>query len=102
MITLNGFVRFRGQQQFYELTTFGALNLSVNRKLLKDKLIATISINDMFATNRNNFTIQQGSVNASGYRQSDTRRVGLNLRYNFGIRKKEESSNMFNVEPVIN
>ncbi len=101
VITLNGFIRLKGQQQFYELTTFGALNMSVNRKFLKDKLVATISINDMFATNRNNFTIQQGSVNASGYRQSDTRRVGLNLRYNFGIRKKEETRNMFNVEPPV-
>ena len=99
VITLNGFVRLKGQQQFYELTSFGALNMSVNRKFLKDKLTATISISDMFATNRNNFTIQQGSVNANGFRESDTRRAGLNLRYNFGIRKKEEQKSMFNVEP---
>jgi len=99
VITLNGFVRLKGQQQFYELTSFGALNMSVNRKFLKDKLTATLSISDMFATNRNNFTIQQGSVNANGFRESDTRRVGLNLRYNFGIRKKEEQKSMFNVEP---
>ena len=76
VITLNGFVRLKGQQQFYELTTFGALNASVNRKFMKDKLVATISISDMFATNRNNFTIEQGSVNASGFRQADTRRLG--------------------------
>jgi hypothetical protein len=101
VITLNGFIRLKGQQQFYELTSFGALNMSVNRKFLKDKLTATISISDMFATNRNNFTIQQGSVNANGFRQSDTRRLGLNLRYNFGIRKKEETRNMFNVEPPV-
>jgi len=99
VITLNGFVRLKGQQQFYELTSFGALNMSVNRKFLKDKLTATLSISDMFATNRNNFTIQQGSVNANGFRESDTRRVGLNLRYNFGIRKKEEQKSIFNVEP---
>ena len=89
VITLNGFYRLKGQQQFYELTTFGALNSSINRKFLKEKLVVTLSISDMFATNKNNFTIKQGSVNASGFRQSDTRRVGINLRYNFGIRKKE-------------
>lgn len=98
VITLNGFVRLKGQQQLYELGSFGALNTSVNRKFFKEKLIATISLNDMFATNRNNFILKQGSVNASGFRQSDTRRFGLNLRYNFGIRKKEDSNNMFNVE----
>jgi len=96
-ITLNGFMRLKGQQQFYELTTFGALNTSINRKFLKEKLIVTLSLSDIFATNKNSFTIQQGSVNASGFRQSDTRRFGINLRYNFGIRKKEEN-NMLDVE----
>jgi hypothetical protein len=96
-ITLNGFMRLKGQQQFYELTSFGALNTSINRKFLKEKLIVTLSMSDIFATNKNNFTIQQGSVNASGFRQSDTRRFGINLRYNFGIRKKEEN-NIMDVE----
>jgi hypothetical protein len=101
VITLNGFLRLKGQQQFYELTTFGSLNTSINRKFLKEKLTVTLSLSDMFATNKNNFTLSQGSVNASGFRQSDTRRVGINLRYNFGIRKKEEGNNMFNAEPPI-
>ena len=60
-------------------------------------MIITLSLNDIFKTNRNDFTIHQGSVNASGSRQSDTQRFGFNIRYNFGIRKKEEN-NMFNVE----
>jgi hypothetical protein len=98
VITLSGFMRLKGQQQFYELTSFGALNSSVNRKFFKEKLIVTLSMNDIFFTNKNNFTINQGSVNASGFRESDTRRLGINLRYNFGIRKKEENNNMFNIE----
>ena len=101
VITLNGFVRLKGQQQFYELTTFGALNTSINRKFLKEKLVITLSLSDMFATNKNNFTISQGSVNASGFRQSDTRRAGINIRYNFGLRKKEENNNLFNAEPPV-
>jgi hypothetical protein len=98
VLTLNGFARLRGQQQLYELEAFGSLNSSVNRKFFKDKLVATISVNDIFRTNKNEFTIRQGSVNASGLRQADTRRFGINLRYNFGIRKREENNNMFNVE----
>jgi hypothetical protein len=97
-ITLNGFVRFNGLQQFYELSTFGALNTSINRQFMKQKLIVTLSMNDIFYTNQNDFTINQGSVNAYGNRRSDTRRVGINIRYNFGIRKKEEGNDMFNVE----
>lgn len=101
VITLNGFLRLKGQQQFYELTTFGSLNTSINRKFMKEKLIVTLSLSDMFATNKNNFSINQGSVNASGFRQSDTRRFGLNLRYSFGVRKKEENNNIFNAEPPV-
>jgi iron complex outermembrane receptor protein len=96
-LTLNGFVRFNGQQQFYELTSFGALNTSINRQFFRQKLTVTLSMNDIFATNKNNFTIKQGSVNANGFRQSDKRRLGINIRYNFGLRKKEEN-NIFNVE----
>lgn len=97
-ITLNGFIRLKGQQQFYELSPFGSLNMSVNRQFMKKKLVATLSMNDIFFTNKNDFTLKQGSVAASGYRQSDTQRFGINLRYNFGIRKKEESQDILNTD----
>lgn len=89
-ITLHGFVRFNGQQQFYELSPFGSLNLSINKQFLKKKLVLTLSANDVFFTNNNDFTLDQGSISARGFRKSDTRRVGINVRYNFGVRKKDE------------
>jgi outer membrane receptor for ferrienterochelin and colicin len=98
-ITLHGFIRFKGLQQFYELGTFGALNTSINRQFLKQKLIITLSMNDIFYTNQNDFAINQGSINASGDRKADTRRFGINIRYNFGIRKKEEKIDIFNIGP---
>jgi hypothetical protein len=98
VITLNGFLRLKGQQQFYELGSFGALNTSINRKFLKDKLVVTLSLNDMFYSNKNDFSLKQGSVDARGTRLADTRRFGINLRYNFGIRKKEENNDVFNAE----
>ncbi len=97
-ISLNGFVRFNGQQQFYELSPFGSLNLSVNKQFLKKKLVITLSGSDLFYTNKNDFTLNQGSISASGFRKSDTRRFGINARYNFGIRKKEQGNNFLNVE----
>jgi hypothetical protein len=74
------------------------LNFSVTQQLMNKKLTLTASVNDIFFTNRNEFALKQGSINAYGVRQSDTRRFGLNLRYNFGIRKREERNNLFNVE----
>ena len=96
-MTLSGFARFKGQLQFYELSNFGALNFSINRQFINKKLIVTISANDILFTNYNQFTIQQGTVNATGLRKNDTRRFGLNIRYNFGLRKKEDN-NLFNIE----
>jgi len=90
-LTLNGFARFKGQQGFYELSSFGQLNFSVSQQFMKKKLTITLGMQDIFFTNKNEFTIAQGSVNASGVRRGDTRRGTLNFRYNFGIRKKEEN-----------
>ena len=98
VFTLNGFYRPAGQLQLYELGPFGALNISVNRKFFSNKLTLTLSASDLFRTNRNEFTIRQGSVNASGMRLNDTRRVGFSIRYDFGIRKKEENTSPFNAE----
>jgi len=95
--TLSGFARFNGQLQFYELGNFGSANFSINRQFLDKKLVVTLSATDIFFTNYNEFTIQKGSINASGLRKNDTRRFGLNMRYNFGRRKKEDS-NPFNVK----
>ncbi|MGE5108026.1 MAG: outer membrane beta-barrel protein [Sphingobacteriales bacterium] len=97
--SFHGFIRFKGVQQFYELGNFGMLNANINRQFLKKKLTITLNVSDLFFTNNNTFTLSQGTVKAFGYRQSDTRRLGINLRYNFGIRKKEENNNnIFNVE----
>jgi iron complex outermembrane receptor protein len=93
-ITLNGFWRINGQQQFYELSDFGALNTSINRQFLKKKLIITASYNDILFTNNNHFVLHQGTQNAIGYRENDTRRWGLSLRYNFGFKPKENKMDM--------
>lgn len=101
-LNMNGFARFKGQLQFYELSSFGALNFSLNRQLLERKLTLGLSMNDVFFTNNNSFTLVQGSINAKGYRENDTRRFGINLRYNFGMRRKEENNlmNLMNAEPA--
>lgn len=98
MATLHAFYRYKGQQQFYELGTFGNVSLSINRYFMNRKLLVTASMNDVFYTNRNTFTLNQGNIQAEGSRRGDTRRFGLNIRYNFGFKRKEERTNMFNID----
>ena len=100
--TINGFWRTNGQQQFYELDNFGQLNSSLNRQFLNKKLTVTLSMNDIFFTNKNTFTLRQGSIYAVGLRESDSRRWGINIRYNFGIKPKEQKMDMFNSEMKVN
>jgi hypothetical protein len=90
-IVVNGFMRLRGIMQFYELGTFGALNASINQNFLDKKLAVTLSVQDMFYTNRYDATINQTGIVGDVSRYNDSRRFGINLRYNFGFKKKEEA-----------
>jgi hypothetical protein len=84
----------RGQQNFYELKTFGQLNISINQSFLNKKLVLSLSGNDILRTMVTQFSLQQGNVFTVGDRYSDNRRIGLNLRYAFGIQKKEPRQGM--------
>lgn len=94
-ISVNGFMRIKGLQNFYELKTFGQLNLSLNKAILKNKMNIILSGNDIFKTNQYKFNIQQAGINATGSRVNDTRRIGLTLRYNFGIKPKADKNETF-------
>ncbi len=94
-ITINGFMRIRGFQNFYELKSFGALHTSFNKSIMKKKANVILSFNDIFKTNVVDFSINQAGINANGRRFNDTRRMGLTFRYNFGIKPKEEKKNSF-------
>ena len=89
-IFLNGFLILKGQLQFYEISTFGQLNTGISQQLFNKKLTMNLFLQDIFFTNNNEFVLNQGTVSAAGLRRSDSRRFGLFLRYNFGIRKRDE------------
>lgn len=94
-VGLHGFMRLRGLQNFYELNSFGALNLTLNQAILNKKVNLILAFNDIFRTNKVDFNIQQPGINAYGSRINDTRRVGLTVRYNFGIKPKEDKKMNF-------
>lgn len=96
-MTINGFLRTKGLQNFYELSNFGAANISFNKTVMKKTGNLILSFNDIFLTNRTTFNLQQGNVSAAGTRLGDTRRIGLTFRYNFGVKQKqkEQKKEMF-------
>ena len=95
---INGFFRANGQQQFYELSNFGNLDFSINRQFFNKKLAVTAQMRDILYSNKYSFGLNQGNITATGFRRTDSRRFGINLRYNFGQKKKSESFDMFNIE----
>lgn len=94
-INIFGFYRPAGSSGFYGYQAFGNLNASINRQFLKKKLTITCTVNDVLKTNYTRFSINQGIISATGVRRNDTHRFGLNLRYNFGLRKRDEPTKMF-------
>lgn len=95
ILSLNGWMRVNGVVNFFELKTFGSLNFSANQAILKKKMNVILSINDIFRTNKNEFDINVPNFVATGIRYGDTRRVGITLRFNFGIKSKEEKKENF-------
>lgn len=91
-LTLNmqGFLRTKAIQNFYELDNFGGLFISANKSILKKKANIIFSVNDVLRTNQVSFSLNQGNVSAKGSRVNDTRRFGITIRYNFGLNKPKE------------
>lgn len=98
-LSLQGFIRLKGLQNFYEIKTLGGLAFSANKEILKKKANIILSVNDILQTNRFDFRLEQASIKANGTRYNDTRRAGLTFRYNFGIKPKPEMHTVFD-QPV--
>jgi iron complex outermembrane receptor protein len=92
VFSTQGFMRTKALQNFYELNTFGGLYLSVNKSILKKKANIILSVNDALQTNHVKFSLKQGNVNTTGSRINDVRRIGLTLRYNFGLSKPKDNA----------
>lgn len=89
-LTMMGFMMTRGQMNFYELDTFGQLNFGLNQSFMDRRLNISISARDVLRTMVNQFTLNQGSMQLQGDRYTDNRRIGINIRYNFGIPNRQE------------
>ncbi len=101
-VNMQGFMRTKGLQNLYELNTFGGLFVSVNKALFSKKMNLILSVNDLLRTNQQSFRLNQADVNATGTRINDTRKIGLTIRYNFGIKTKEEKKNSFEAPADVN
>ena len=69
----------------------------MTQTLFNKKLTLTLSARDLLRTMQVNFQFNQASINSYGDRYMDNQRFGINLRYTFGMKKKD-SRNGF-VEP---
>jgi len=97
-INLFGFMMINGQQNFYELKNFGQLNMSISQSLFNNKLNITLNARDLLRTMVTKFELTQGSIYTYGDRYTDNQRFGINVRYNFGMKKKNDKRDMQHFE----
>ncbi len=97
-ITMFGFMMVNGKYNFYELDTFGSLNFGINQTFLNKKLTISLNARDVLRTMVTQFSLNQGSVVSNGSRYADNQRFGINIRYNFGISKKDNKKNPMGFE----
>ncbi len=93
-LTVSGFMMENGMWNFYELEDFGRLNIGMTRTFYNKQLSVSVYARDILGTDFNKFTFKLGSVNSTGERYTDQRRIGFSIRYNFGIKKKEEQKGL--------
>jgi len=94
-LTMSGFMMINGNYNFFELNDFGALNFGISQTFFDKKLFVNIRMRDVFRTMVTEFQLNQGSISSFGDRYTDNRRIGINIRYNFGIKKKDETKDIF-------
>ncbi|MDD3740347.1 MAG: TonB-dependent receptor [Bacteroidales bacterium] len=97
-ISFSGFMMINGQMDFYELNNFGGLNVGIRQTFFDDKLTIGIQARDILGTMLVGYEINQGSINAWGDRYTDNRKIGINIRYSFGLSKRDDKKGMFNYE----
>jgi hypothetical protein len=68
---------------------YGTLNFGLQKTFLKNKLNCKISVNDILYSFRTRGTINNlDAATANWYSVRDTRVVGINLSYRFGLNNK--------------
>ena len=65
---------------------------------LDKKLTVTLSVQDIFFSNKYNYSLDQGPISLTGERYNDSRRYAINVRYNFGLKLKEDKKEFLNGE----
>lgn len=92
---LSGFMMTKGIWNFFELENFGQINVGLNQTFFDQKLQITVNVRDVLRTMETRFTYNLGSMKTYGSRYADNQRVGINIRYNFGIKTKEDKKQFF-------
>jgi hypothetical protein len=70
----------------------GSLNIGINKTLLKEKLIINLSMQDVLLTQPVTSLIDYNGQYSSALHRWDSRRVQINIEYNFGKVKVQEKS----------
>lgn len=94
-VSMNAWMRINGVFNFFETKTFGTLNFSANKSVLKKKMNLILTLNDVLRSNRIDFNVDVPKFKGNGVNFNDTRRIGIGVKYTFGLKPKPERAPAF-------
>ena len=89
-LELSGWYNAPTQATIFRNRGIGAINAGIQHKFFDGKLIAKLSINDLFNQMNYRSSVDFQSLNYSIYRKWESQRVGFSLTYRFGNNKVKE------------
>ena len=101
-VSVNGWMSINRVFNFFEVEPLGTLNLTANKVLFNKKFNVVFTLNDMLKTNRVRFAVDVPKFVGNGFQYADVRRVGIALKYNFGLKPKAEKKQGFDIPTEVN
>jgi outer membrane receptor protein involved in Fe transport len=78
---------------YVQTEPFATLSTGVRKSLLKNRLMISLNVNDVFNSEATWMSSKYGNVNLRAFEDTDRRSVALSVRYNFGSEKVKASRN---------
>ena len=98
LLTLNFFQNFPMKEGIVKIYNRASLDMGIRLLFIDKTLQVSLSVNDIFAQNRNKVKEYYSNYNYQSLIYNDIRNINLTLNYNFGNKKVKNKNKKINIE----